>query len=69
MGNVINEMRRDSEHISFRNTKLTHVLQPYLGGDSKTLMFVNISPDLDDFNSTKGSLVFAETVRECKIKK
>jgi len=62
-------MRKNSEHVSFRNSKLTHVLQRYLEGDSKTLMFVNVSPDLEDMNQTKISLGFAEGVRDVKMKK
>ena len=69
LGTVINELRKDSVHVSFRNSKLTHVLQPHLEGDSKTLMFVNVSPDQEDSNQTKISLSFAEGVGECKIKK
>jgi kinesin family protein C1 len=48
---------------------LTHVLQRYLEGDSKTLMFVNISPDIEDAFQTKISLNFAESVKECKLAK
>jgi hypothetical protein len=63
LGTVINGIRKKAEHIPFRNTKLTHVLQKYLEGDSKTLMFVNVSPDSDDAFQTKISLAFAESVR------
>ena len=66
LGNVINEMKRKSEHIRFRDSKLTHVLQKYLEGDSRTLMFVNVSPDQPDAFQTKISLQFAEGVREVK---
>lgn len=30
LGAVINEMRKGVDHVSFRNSKLTHVLQRYL---------------------------------------
>ena len=69
LSTVINGIKRKSDHIPFRNSKLTHVLQRYLEGDSKTLMFVNISPDDGDTFQTKNSLAFAEGVRDCKVKK
>ena len=56
---MINELRKESNYVSFRNSKLTHVLEDYLSGDSKTLMFVNVSPDAQDVNQTKISLGFA----------
>ncbi|BBH06603.1 P-loop containing nucleoside triphosphate hydrolases superfamily protein [Prunus dulcis] len=45
------------------NSKLTHMLQSSLGGDCKTLMFVQISPSASDLGETVCSLNFASRVR------
>ncbi|KAK4398260.1 Kinesin-like protein KIN-14Q [Sesamum angolense] len=62
LGDVISALATRSPHIPFRNSKLTHLLQDSLGGDSKTLMFVQISPNENDLTETLCSLNFASRV-------
>ncbi|CAN6703870.1 unnamed protein product [Malus baccata var. baccata] len=49
------------------NSKLSHLLQDSLGGDSKTLMFVQISPNENDVSETLCSLNFASRVRGIEL--
>ncbi|KAK0601864.1 hypothetical protein LWI29_028164 [Acer saccharum] len=63
LGDVISALATKSGHIPYRNSKLTHMLQSSLGGDCKTLMFVQISPSSADLGETICSLNFASRVR------
>ncbi|XP_024885662.1 protein claret segregational-like, partial [Temnothorax curvispinosus] len=67
LGNVILALSKKQEHVPYRNSKLTRLLEPYLGGNSKTLMLLNVSPLDEHLNETLNSLKFGSNIaNNCK---
>jgi len=59
LGDVISALATDSPHIPYRNHKLTMLMSDSLGGNAKTLMFVNASPTDNNVEETQNSLQYA----------
>lgn len=59
LGDVIQDLssgNANHAHIRYRESKLTRLMKDSLGGNSKTLMFVNISPAVDNAQESMFSL-------------
>merc|ERR1712048_551427 len=52
-------------HVPFRNSKLTHLMEPCLSGHGKTMMIVNVGPEASNTHETLCSLRFAGQVCQC----
>ncbi|XP_021300889.1 kinesin-like protein KIN-14E isoform X2 [Herrania umbratica] len=63
LGDVISALSSGSQHIPYRNHKLTMLMSDSLGGNAKTLMFVNVSPAESNLDETYNSLTYASRVR------
>lgn len=69
LGDVIAARANKQAHIPFRNSKLTYLLEDSLSQDSKTLMFVCVSPVTFNSEETCCSLNFAARVRSVELGK
>jgi len=69
LGDVIQSLVAKNPHTPYRNSKLTMMLKDSLGGDSKTLMIVCISPAQYNVTETLSSLNFASRARNVELGK
>jgi hypothetical protein len=58
LGDVISALSSGGQHIPYRNHKLTMLMSDSLGGNAKTLMFVNVSPAESNLDETYNSLMY-----------
>lgn len=69
LGNVISALEDGkSQHIPYRDSKLTRLLQDSLGGNTKTVMCANCGPAGYNFDETISTLRYANRAKKIKNK-
>jgi hypothetical protein len=59
-------MSKKSDVVPYRESKLTFILKPFLGGNAKTSMVAALSPASDNYVETLSTLRYAYQVKEIK---
>jgi len=67
LGNVMEALDRKSSHVPYRDSKLTYLLQDSLGGNSRTMMIVTVTPTDMATDESSHALQFATRVRRIQI--
>ncbi|XP_077287108.1 protein claret segregational-like [Arctopsyche grandis] len=65
LGQVILALQQKQEHVPFRNSKLTRLLEPQLGGAAKALLVAAAAPYEDCCQESLSTLRFATQVGHC----
>lgn len=69
LGNVIYALtEKGRDHIPYRDSRLTYLLQDSLGGNSKTILIVTATPHSSAYSETLNSLRFGKRAKEIKNK-
>ena len=66
LGSVIDALSSNRKHIPYKDSKLTRLLADSLGGNTKTVMFANISPASFNYEETVGTLRYASRAKLIK---
>ncbi|KAI3409588.1 uncharacterized protein J3R85_019130 [Psidium guajava] len=67
LGDVLSSLSSKKDIVPYENSTLTRVLADSLGGSSKTLLIVNVSPDASNVSETSSSLNFASRARNAML--
>ncbi|THD19579.1 Kinesin protein [Fasciola hepatica] len=66
LGTVINALVEGNNHIPYRDSKLTRILQQSLGGNSKTTIIIAASPSTLNETETKSTMIFGVRAKTIK---
>jgi hypothetical protein len=63
LGQVITALTSNAAHVPYRDSKLTRILQDSLGGNARTSLIVNVSPEDCDEQETLAALRFGQRAK------
>lgn len=66
LGRVITALSDGNRYIPYRESKLTRLLQDSLGGQTKTILVANISPVMQDLQSTISTMEYASKAKNIR---
>ena len=66
LGNVVNAITQQLNHIPYRSNILTQLMSDSLGGNAKVQMFVNLSPADYNAQESEMSLMYATRIKAVK---
>ncbi|XAR72766.1 Plus-end-directed kinesin ATPase [Bertholletia excelsa] len=65
LGTVIRKLSKGRNgHVNYRDSKLTRILQPCLGGNARTAIICTLSPAQSHVEQTRNTLLFASCAKE-----
>ncbi|KAH9924668.1 kinesin-domain-containing protein [Epithele typhae] len=72
LGSVIstlaeNSAKGKSDHVPFRNSKLTRMLQPSLSGNARISVIATINPDASAVAESTSTLLFAQRIKKVQL--
>lgn len=56
-----------SDHVPFRNSKLTRMLQPSLSGDARISVICTINPEPSASTESTNTLLFAQRIKKVQL--
>lgn len=69
LGRVFFGLCHKNSSIPFRDSKLTHILKPYLSEDAKCAIFLNVRSDTQYVQETKRTIMFGESAAKITLGK
>ncbi|KAF8342401.1 kinesin-domain-containing protein [Amanita rubescens] len=72
LGSVIgtladNASKRKNDHVPYRNSKLTRMIQPSLSGNARISVICTINPDQSAISESTSTLLFARRIKNVKL--
>jgi centromeric protein E len=62
-----NASKKKSDHVPYRNSKLTRMLQPSLSGNARISVICTINPDAGAVSESMSTLLFAKRIKSVQV--